>query len=29
LETGGLVLGEDVKIHGEIQLVKQAVAVPA
>ncbi|MDO9374392.1 MAG: YceI family protein [Bacteroidota bacterium] len=29
LETGGLVLGEDVKIQGEIQLVKQAVAVPA
>lgn len=29
LETGGLVLGEDVKIQGEIQLVKQEVAVPA
>lgn len=29
LETGGLVLGEDVKLQGEIQLVKQAVAVPA
>ena len=29
LETGGVVLGEDVKIHGEIQLVKQAVAVAA
>jgi len=28
-ETGGLILGEEVKINGEIQLVKQAVAVPA
>ena len=24
LETGGLVLGEDVKINGEVQLIKQA-----
>lgn len=29
LETGGLVLGEDVKLLGEIQLVKEVVAVPA
>ncbi len=29
LETGGLVLAEDVKIFGEIQLVKQAVEVAA
>lgn len=29
LETGGVVLGEEVKISSEIQLVKQAVAVPA
>jgi polyisoprenoid-binding protein YceI len=29
LETGGVMLGEEVKITGEIQLVKQAVAVPA
>ena len=29
LETGGLMLGEEVKVHGEIQLVKQAVAVAA
>jgi len=29
LETGGLVLGEEVKINSEIQLVKQAVAVAA
>jgi polyisoprenoid-binding protein YceI len=28
-ETGGLVLGEDVKINADIQLVKQGVAVPA
>ncbi|HSF44752.1 MAG TPA: YceI family protein [Chitinophagaceae bacterium] len=28
-EAGGFALGEDVKIHGEIQLIKQAVAVPA
>jgi polyisoprenoid-binding protein YceI len=27
LETGGVMLGEEVKIDGEIQLVKQAVAV--
>ena len=27
LETGGVVLGEEVRIDGEIQLVKQAVAV--
>ena len=25
LETGGVALGEDIKIHGEIQLVKQMV----
>ena len=29
LETGNLALGEEVKINAEIQLVKQAVAVPA
>jgi polyisoprenoid-binding protein YceI len=29
LESGGVVLGEDVKIHSEIQLVKQTEAVPA
>jgi polyisoprenoid-binding protein YceI len=29
LETGGLVLGEEVKINSEVQLVKQAVAVAA
>ena len=29
LETGGVVLGEEVKINSEIQLVKQAVAVAA
>jgi polyisoprenoid-binding protein YceI len=29
LETGGLMLGEEVKIHSEIQLVKQAIAVAA
>jgi len=29
LETGGLVLGEEVKINSEIQLVKQAAAVAA
>lgn len=29
LETGGVMLGEDVKISSEIQLVKQVVAVPA
>jgi len=29
LETGGLVLGEEVKIHSEIQLVKQVAAVAA
>jgi len=29
LETGGVVLGDEVKIHSEIQLVKQAVAVAA
>jgi polyisoprenoid-binding protein YceI len=29
LETGGLMLSEEVKINGEIQLVKEAVAVPA
>ncbi len=25
LETGGVALGEEIKIHGEIQLVKQQV----
>jgi polyisoprenoid-binding protein YceI len=29
LETGGLVLGEEVKINSEVQLVKQAVSVAA
>lgn len=29
LETGGLLLGEEVKIAADIQLVKQVVAVPA
>ena len=29
LEAGGVVLGEEVKIHSEIQLVKQAVNVAA
>jgi polyisoprenoid-binding protein YceI len=29
LETGGLMLGEEVKIHSEIQLVKAANAVAA
>ena len=29
LETGGLILSEDVKINGEIQLVKQAISVAA
>jgi polyisoprenoid-binding protein YceI len=29
LETGGVVLGDEVKIHSEIQLVKQAMAVAA
>jgi polyisoprenoid-binding protein YceI len=29
LETGGVALGEEVKLNSEIQLVKQAVAVPA
>ena len=29
LETGGLVLGEEVKINSEIQLVKQAASVAA
>lgn len=29
LETGGVVLGEEVKIHSEIQLVKQAASVIA
>ncbi len=29
LETGGLMLGEEVKIHSEIQLVKQAATVAA
>ena len=29
LETGGVMLSEEVKISSEIQLVKQAVAVPA
>jgi polyisoprenoid-binding protein YceI len=28
-EAGGLALGEDVKLNSEIQMVKQAVAVPA
>jgi len=29
LETGGVMLSEEVKINGEIQLVKQAVSVAA
>jgi polyisoprenoid-binding protein YceI len=29
METGGIALGEEVKINSEIQLVKQAVSVPA
>ena len=29
LETGGVVLGDEVKTHSEIQLVKQAAAVAA
>jgi polyisoprenoid-binding protein YceI len=29
LETGGVVLGEEIKINGEIQLVKQAELQPA
>lgn len=29
LETGGVVLGEEVRIHSEIELVKQAVSVAA
>lgn len=29
LETGGVALGEEVKIHGELQMVKEVVAVPA
>ena len=29
LETGGVALGEEVKIHSEIQLVKETAAVPA
>lgn len=29
LETGGLVLGEEVKINSEVQLVKQAASVAA
>jgi polyisoprenoid-binding protein YceI len=29
LETGGLMLSEEVKINGEIQLVKEVVAIPA
>lgn len=29
LETGGLALSEEVKIHAELQLVKQTEAVPA
>ena len=29
LETGGVMLGEEVKIHAEIELVKQAIAVAA
>lgn len=29
LETGGVVLGEEVKIHSEVQLVRQAAAVAA
>ncbi|HEY8399078.1 MAG TPA: YceI family protein [Flavihumibacter sp.] len=29
LETGGLALGEEVKLYGEIQLIKQAASVAA
>lgn len=29
LETGGVMLGDEVKIHGEVQLVKQGVPVTA
>lgn len=29
LETGGVALSDDVKIHSELQLVKEQVAVPA
>ena len=29
LETGGVMLGEEVRIHSEIQLVKQEIGVPA
>jgi hypothetical protein len=29
LETGGVVLSEEVKINSELQLVKQEVGVPA
>jgi len=29
LETGGVMLGEEVRIHSEIELVKQAVSVAA
>jgi polyisoprenoid-binding protein YceI len=29
LETGGVMLGEELKLHGEIQLVKQAELQPA
>jgi polyisoprenoid-binding protein YceI len=29
LETGGLVLGEEVKIHSEVQLIKQVASVAA
>jgi len=29
LETGGVMLGEEVKFTGEIQLLKQAVSVAA
>jgi len=28
METGGVVLGEDVKLHAEIQMVKEVVAEP-
>jgi polyisoprenoid-binding protein YceI len=29
LETGGLVLGEEVRINSEVQLIKQAASVAA
>jgi polyisoprenoid-binding protein YceI len=29
LETGGVALSDEIKIHSEIQLVKQAVSVAA